>query len=603
VAAEMLSSLTNPAGATRSAVLAAEKGARGAGTAAKMLEDVTVGNIQRGQVRRAGAQAENIPDTAYDPLRERLEASGNLAYAVRDKGTKVVIEPKLPVTTDDFHESMSRAELQAFKERNPDVALYSEREMAATPEFQAFAAKANAPVDAAEAFVKRDVATTPDSTLNGWFMKALPRYLRTDFASPEDQLVRAAEDGKLLHLAPKKFSDFSDVDAATAKFLKTKAQDNKNMRQREGFLPEGETSTDYGQRIESLTDAAAYPEQVGDLTLNQVPPSMRDLLATNPEARVMDFAPDIGGILKLPELRDKMLEIRALGPKAEYSAYGQAPAKVPDEFLLPDDTLAKLNVAAASNRVARFTRWQDETRQAMATTALRSDPAIKKEVLGNGEYIGVALPDVDVYPDYMKLVNDVGCDGGWCTAQQRNALDYGSGDAQLFLMVTAEGKTARPVAQISVEKTGRDRDGKGIYSIVDIKEKGNTNRFETNEALPAIQEYVQSLDNAYGGIDYILDVDKLGMKQLPKNPMELLNLFDGFRTRSQLAKAFGSEQEGFKLVRDELIKLNNGSQYTTGNEDAVAGLIDQAVKNVLNPRQRANGGMIERQSTDSRKYL
>jgi hypothetical protein len=150
-----------------------------------------------------------------------------------------------------------------------------------------------------------------------------------------------------LHLAPKKFSDFSDVDAATAKFLKAKAQDNKNMRRREGFLPEGETNTDYGQRIESLTDAAAYPEQVGDLTLNRVPPSMRDLLATNPEARVMDFAPDIGGILKLPELRNKMLEIRALGPKAEYSAYGQAPAKVPDEFLLPDDTLAKLNVAAA----------------------------------------------------------------------------------------------------------------------------------------------------------------------------------------------------------------------------------------------------------------
>jgi hypothetical protein len=498
---------------------------------------------------------------------------------------------------------MSRAELRAFQERNPDVALYSDREMAATPEFQAFAAKANAPVDAAEAFVRKDVATTPDPTLNSWFMKALPRYLRSDFASPEDQLVRAAEEGKMLHLAPKKYSQFSDVDAATAKFLKSKAQDNKNMRRREGFLPEGETNTEYGQRIEGLTDAAAYPEQVGDLTLNRVPPSMRNLLATNPEARVMDFAPDIANILKLPELRDKMLEIRALGPKAEYSAYGQTPAKIPDEFLLPDDTLAKLNVAAASNRVARFTRWQDETRQAMATTALRSDPKLRRESLEDGKYIGVALPDIDVYPDYMKLVNDVGCDGGWCTAQQRNALDYGSGDAQLFLMVTGEGKTARPVVQISVEKTGRGKDGAGIYSIVDIKERHDTSNFKTNPALPAIQEYVQSLDNVYGGIDYILDVDKLGMKKLPKEPMELLTLFDGSRVRSQLAKAFGSEKEGFELVRDELIKLNNGSQYTTGNEDAVAGLINQAVQNVLNPRQRANGGMIERQSTDNRRYL
>ena len=566
-------SAVNPAAPVRGAVAAAQK----TGEAAKML-------------------ARDFQD-----YNQQLSVPG-ASYAVRNKGTPVVIDPKLPATTDDFQESMSRAELKAFQERNPDVALYSEREMAATPEFQAFAAKANAPVDAAEAFVKKEVATTPDPTLNGWFTKALTRYLRSDFASPQDQLVRAAEEGKMLHLAPKKFSDFSAADAETAKLLKRHAQDNKNIRRAEGFLPEGETSTDYGQTIESLTDIAAYPEQIGYLTPNRVPPSMRGLLETDPEARVMDFAPDIAGILKIPELRDKMLEIRALGPKAEYSAYGQAPAKVPDEFLLPDDTLAKLNVAAASNRVARFTRWQDETRQAMATTALRSDPGLNRRPLQEGKYIGVALPDVDVYPDYMKLVNDVGCDGGWCTQAEGLALTYGSGDARLHVVVSGEGKKARPIAQLSVEK-GIGKDGSTRYGISEVKERGDTTDFLNNPALPAIQEYVQELDNVYGGLRFVSDLKALGMKQLPKNPMELLNLFDGFRARSQLAKAFGSEQEGFKLVRDELIKLNNGSQYTTGNEDAVAGLIDQAVKNVLNPRQRANGGMIERQSTDSRKYL
>jgi hypothetical protein len=566
-------SAVNPAAPVRGAVKAAEK----TGEAAKMLaEDFIQYNRQL-----------SVPGASY---------------AVRNKGTPVVIDPKRPVTTDDFHSSMSQAELRAFKERNPDVALYSEREMAATPEFQAFAAKANAPVDAAESFVRKDVATTPDPTLNNWFTKTLTRYLRSDFASPQDQLVRAAEEGKMLHLAPKKFSDYSDVDAETAKLLKAKAQDNKNARRTEGFLPEGETNTDYGQRIESLTDIAAYPEQIGDLSPNRVPPSMRGLLETDPEARVMDFAPDIGGILKLPQLRDKMLEIRSLGPKAEYSAYGQAPAKVPDEFLLPDDTLAKLNVAAASNRVARFTRWQDETRQAMATTALRSDPGFNRRPLQEGKYIGVALPDVDVYPKYMKLVNDVGCDGGWCTQAEGLALTYGSGDARLHVIVSGEGKKARPVAQISVEK-GKGKDGSTRYGITEIKERGDTDDFLNNPALPAIQEYVQSLDSTYDGLQFVSDLKKLGMKQLPKNPMGLLDLFDGFRARSQLAKAFGSEQEGFKLVRDELIKLNNGSQYTTGNEDDVAGLIDQAVQNVLNPRQRANGGMVERQSTDSRKYL
>jgi hypothetical protein len=573
-------SAVNPAAPVRGAVKAAEK----TGEAAKMLaEDFMQYNRQL-----------SVPGASY---------------AVRNKGTPVVIEPKRPVTTDDFHFSMSDAELRAFKERNPDVALYSEREMAATPEFQAFAAKANTPVDAAEAFVKEEVATTPDPTLNGWFMKALPRYLRSDFASPQDQLVRAAEEGKMLHLAPKKFSDYSDVDTETAKLLKAKAQDNKNARRTEGFLPEGETKTDYGQRIESLTDIAAYPEQIGDLTPARVPPSMRNLVETNPEARVMDFAPDIGGILKLPELRDKMLEIRALGPKAEYSAYGQAPAQVPDEFLLPDDTLAKLNVAAASNRVARFTRWQDEARQAMATTALRSDPKFKRQPLQDGKYIGVELPDVDVYPKYMPLVNDVGCDGGWCTQGKYTAQDYGSGDSRLHVIVTGEGKTARPAAQFAVEQKMNRGSLDGVpfeipkTSITEIKTAGNGTDFKNSPALPAIQQYVQSLDKQYGGLQFVDQLGGLGMKQLPKNPMELLNLFDGFRARSQLAKAFGSEQEGFKLVRDELIKINNGSQYTTGNEDEVAGLIDQAVRNVLAPRQRANGGMVERQSTDGRKYL
>ena len=88
-AAELLASLTNPAGVTRGAARAVETGTRGAGEAAKMLEDVTVGNIQRARVAKAGERAKNIPDTAYDPLRERLEAQGSLALAVRPPGGNV----------------------------------------------------------------------------------------------------------------------------------------------------------------------------------------------------------------------------------------------------------------------------------------------------------------------------------------------------------------------------------------------------------------------------------------------------------------------------------------------------------------------------------
>ena len=86
-AGELLSNFTNPAAVTRGGVKAAQKTGQAVGEAAKTLEDLTVGEVQRARVRKAGKKAENIPDTAYDPLRERLEATGNLAYAVRPTGS------------------------------------------------------------------------------------------------------------------------------------------------------------------------------------------------------------------------------------------------------------------------------------------------------------------------------------------------------------------------------------------------------------------------------------------------------------------------------------------------------------------------------------
>jgi hypothetical protein len=85
-AGDLLSNVVNPAGVTRAGVKTAQVVGKKTGDAARMLEDITVGNIQRGKVRQAGAKAENIPDSAYDPLRERMEASGNLALAVKPRG-------------------------------------------------------------------------------------------------------------------------------------------------------------------------------------------------------------------------------------------------------------------------------------------------------------------------------------------------------------------------------------------------------------------------------------------------------------------------------------------------------------------------------------
>ena len=457
---------------------------------------------------------------------------------------------------------------------------------------------------------------TLDKPLTNWFQKTVTRYLRSDFASPQDQLVKAAEEGKALHLAPKEFSDSAE-DQALKHFLGRRQSDLEYMRQAEGFGKSNMATTPYGQRIEDITDISAYPERVGDLTPNRVPPSMRDIVETQPETRVTDFAPNIVENLKLEALRDKMLDVRQSDGK--YGAYGQPAAKIPAEFMLPDDTLAKLNVAAASNRMARYTNWQNETRQKMATTALRADPAFPRAQLQEGKFIGVALPDIKKNPEAKQLVIDVGCDGGWCTRYTPNAEAYASGFNRLHVVVTGEGKQARPVAQFSVADNGPSYDTKR-FSITEIKEKGNTADFANNPALPAIQEYIQYLDKTYGGLDYVDNLKGLRMTQLPEYPMRLLELFNPtVQQRRMLENKYGSEENGLRAVRDKAVDLNNGSRFMTGSEDAVANSLEQAMQLLIGPKEtlarriqmnlfglpkeKATGGMMERQPDDNRRYL
>ena len=583
------SNLVNPAAPVRGAVKVAEK----TGEAAKMLAK------------------------DFQQYNQQLAAPG-ASYAVRAKGTPVVMSPVPYVSSDSmvdkFILSMDKTEKDAFLTRNPDVKLWGSEQLRNTPEFKDFSTAYFAPKDEVTDLLNRTITqklaparmggppVSVDPALNNWFSKTFSRYLRSDFASPSDQLVKAADEGKLLHLAPKELWFDAPNDVALTKYLVSKQSDLRNTREAEGFPKYGMAQTGYGERIEDLTDLSAYPESIGDLSPDKVPISMRGLVATNPETRAMDFSPAMVKNLKLEELRDTMLEIRQSG--GQYSAYGQPPAKIPPEFLLPDDTLAKLNVAAVSNRVARFTDWQNEARQGMATTALRTDPRFERDLSSDGKYVGVSIPDLakSENQELKKLVTDVGCDGGWCTRQEGHALNYGSGDASLFLLVTNEGKKARPVAQISVEAR-LPRTKNEYYIISEIAGKNNSHDFADNPALPAIQEYVQNLDSVYGGFEDVANLKKLGMVQIPKDPIILGGLIYGPERMTLLKTLYGDKAKGLNKVADEAVTLNKGSSLVVGNEGTLGELLQQALQNLTMPRQQAQGGFMERQSNDNRKYL
>ena len=86
-----------------------------------------------------------------------------------------------------------------------------------------------------------------------------------------------------------------------------------------------------------------------------------------------------------------------------------------------------------------------------------------------------------------------------------------------------------------------------------------------------------------------------------------------------LEKTFGSEENGFRAVRDKAVDLNNGSRFIAGSEDAVANSLEQAMQLLIGPKEtlarriqmnlfglpkeKATGGMMERQPNDNRRYM
>lgn len=457
------------------------------------------------------------------------------------------------------------------------------------------------PVDQAENYVRQTLATSPDAKLNDWFSTRMLNYLRRDFASPEDQFVKAAEEGKLLHMAKKPTKrDQEDVlDFSRREGL-------KYTRETEGFPPQGLATTPYGQRIESLTDVSVNPATLEDLMPYQVPPSMKARVETDPSARVSDLATYPEETLQLRSLRDDMLRMRQLGP--EYSAYGQAPVKVPKEYLLTDESLIGLTPAQASNRVATFRNWEQDVKEKMASKFMNDDPNIDRQDLAGG-YKAAMLPDLADAPAYKQLAMDVGCDGGWCTRSEQTALDYGSGENRLHMIMD---NRARPMAQLTLSQINptsmqlaKDPGAKVRFSVTELKGKGNSTDFENNPALPAIQQHIRNLDRQYD-LRYVADLKSLGMKELDPGDLvtgagKLSTLRNRFRPGITAEEYEAAARPDLADLQAAIRELNDGSKYVTKDRDTKA-LVEEALK-LLAPQQRATGGMIERQSTDNRRYL
>jgi hypothetical protein len=445
-------------------------------------------------------------------------------------------------------------------------------------------------------------------------------YLRRDFGTESDQMVQAAEQGKKLHFMSPKL---------TKNVPHQLSPDVGLSRELEGFPKSGFAKTPQGQKVEEVIDSTIYPLQLQDISATyQVPKSMEQFVGTNPEMRVSQMGP-IDENLKFDELAQAM---EKMFKEKEFKAYGET-VPMPKDYVLTEDTLKGLTPAQASNRVANKMEWVEKKQGELAGVAIAKDPKIVSHSYDNGSK-WISPGDLADHPRHADMVKDIGCAGGWCTDKDTFAMDYGSGENRLNILLD---KKFEPRVQLTVNSpptTVREfiLANPHLPEIDAIAQNRTITSREVDQLIKAMPEYldfvkqnqnVKSITEIKGQFNnadlrnspYLKQVQDFVKRQGP-DLQKVYNL-DGIdmldmRVELPSMRQYGKGNYSQGLL-EKLLQVN-GNSYFAG-KDEFPDLIKKAYELPNNaarqiqmnmfqpPTQRATGGMIERQPTDNRRYL
>jgi hypothetical protein len=574
-AGDLGSNLVNPAGVTRTGVKAAEK----TGEAAKMLA------------------------RDFQGYNQQLAVPG-ASYAIRNRGTPFL-------NTPEQFDHMGKVERGAMGEAD-DYANWLSRTFA-----------------------------HGQPALKTWLRDKVGAYLRRDFGTESDQMVQAADQGKKLHFMSPKLTENVPHQLGT---------DIGLSRELEGFPKAGFAKTPQGQKVEEVIDSTIYPLQLQDINSSglsyKVPKSMQQFVDTNPEMRVSQMGP-IDENLKLDELAQAM---EKMFKEKEFKAYGET-APMPKEYILTEDTLKGLTPAQASNRVANKMAWVEKKRGELAGVAISKDPQIVSHSYDNGSK-WISPADLADNPNHAEMVKDIGCAGGWCTDKANFALDYGSGENRLNILLD---KKFEPRVQLTLNQPQPSvaEFAKYIYltnndsSVLDEMAKSAYGWHTAADAqieakvraMPEYQQYVKeyrpekSITEIKGqfnnadlkGSPYLKQIQDFIKRQGPDlqrvenlggiNMVDMRNTVDfsdyGVSRKNLSKEEFGAYTD---LFNKKLVELNGNSYFVdkdrlpdlvkTVRETIPTNKARQIQMNLFGlPKEKAHGGMIERQPNDNRRYL
>ena len=463
--------------------------------------------------------------------------------------------------------------------------------------------------------------------LGEWLKSKVGPYLRRDFGTESDQMVQAADRGQKLHFMSPKFVENRPFVLSTDIGLE---------RQMEGFPKEGFAKTPQGQKVEEIVDSSIYPLQLQDIGMSyKVPKSMEQFVGTNPEMRVSQLGP-LEENLKLNELAmemDKMMKEKV------FKAYGET-APMPKDYVLTEDTLKGLTVAQASNRVANKMEWVGKKRAELAGIAISKDPRIVSHSYDNGSK-WISPADLADHPNHAEMVKDIGCAGGWCTDKATYAMDYGSGDNRLNILLD---KKFEPRVQLTVNNrtpTMRDfsaymsemgdnsvatklqtsnygwntANGRGVDDLVDAEFKAMPEYqqfLKENPPTKHITEIKGQFNNAdLKNSPYLKQAQDFVKRQGPE--LQTVDNLAGINMTDLRTVLINMNRPFDQNYMNRLLKTNGGSYFVDKDEaSSLIKKVDEMPNNAARqiqmnmfqpPAEKAYGGMIERQPTDNRRYL
>ena len=552
LAGEIGASMVNPASVPRAVATGTQK----VGQAARALEDMTVGEMQRAKIRQLGAKVPD--DAAYAALRERMEASGNLAMAVRPPGGTMVSQPGFDLVEFEFPYSFASIPMA------PGASRYSFE----SNQIGGLDKITNEGIVAA---VKATEDPAKAKAVANFLLEQGREYFSKSYASTNDPIYKALIDKRIVPVGgagelvkgymarqakrdPEAMQDMTrGYDAGMQAYLA-----KQGMGEKAGSAATEQLAL---RTLEAGEKQQLTPEQIGKLNVDSGMPTFRNL----------ENATDIPAVREAEKFNETLFNIRDFFVPSFLS-----PKVVGPELVnIPAEELSKMTYPQAVERV-------------------NADLLFKR--------------------DFYMVANDVG-------AGRMGSLGKDGKKAEKMLMFTVPFNTASKNKLLNwvrlTDSKGAYMEGKAMnHSVKDYNEYGTYNEggkaafdagkaeiysLRNKEGMPSLTVELANRQRPDGSVERVVTQIKGRFNSRPFSDTELFNLFDAIKPDLVVAEIYLKNNKGEAL--DKSVSVDWGKEYA----DYRAG--SDEIQNAFNTYRQggaegfAKGGMVERTINDNRKYL